>query len=103
MVYSDFTLTEIKKRFLLTVDEQTSLFSEVPSQECLAEMVAALKFNASNGLAPEPVFGAVTTGIQWRFLRLEATQAQVDCVEYSIQNPEKVFGILRHIALGNFV
>jgi hypothetical protein len=67
--------------------------------QCLAEMVAARQFNDRNGLPPGPVFGAVTTGMLWRFLKLEGTTAFVDSVEYSIQTPTKIFGILHHIAL----
>jgi hypothetical protein len=68
--------------------------------QCLAEMVAALRFNAAQGLPVRPVFGAVTTGMLWRFLKLDGTQAQVDVAEYPIQTPGKIFGILHHIALG---
>lgn len=68
--------------------------------QCLAEMVAAQRFNAAAGLSPSPLFGAVTTGAAWLFLRLEGTAAGVDAVEYPIQNPRKIFGILTRIALG---
>lgn len=68
--------------------------------QCLAEMVAAQVFNERNQAVAGTVFGAVTTGIQWRFLRMDGTQAAVDVVEYPIQSPQKVFGILTAIALG---
>jgi hypothetical protein len=42
----------------------------------------------------------VTTGVLWRFLRLDGTTARVDGVEYPIQAPRRVFGILRAVALG---
>jgi hypothetical protein len=67
--------------------------------QCLAEMVAAQVFNARNKTTAT-VYGAVTTGILWRFLRLDGKQAAVDMVEYPIQTPRKVFGILTVIALG---
>jgi hypothetical protein len=69
--------------------------------QCLAEMVAAQKFNASSGESASPIYGSVTTGFLWRFLKLDGTQAMVDRVEYSIQTPEKIFGILHYIALTN--
>ena len=47
------------------------------------------------------VFGAVTTGVLWRFLRLEGVRAEVDGVEYPIQSPRRVYGILQAIALGD--
>src|SRR5438445_5541652 len=39
--------------------------------QCLAEMVAAQKFNGQEKLPDAAVYGAVTTGILWRFLRLD--------------------------------
>jgi hypothetical protein len=68
--------------------------------QCLAEMIAAQVFNARNNATTGTVYGAVTTGILWRFLRLDGTQAGVDIVEYPIQTPRKVFGILTAITLG---
>jgi hypothetical protein len=63
-------------------------------------MVAAQKFNVLQK-APEPtVYGVVTTGVLWRFLKLSGTSASVDAVEYPIQSSRKVFGILTEIALG---
>ena len=66
--------------------------------QCLAEMVAAQEFNRRQGLSLT-TFGVVTTGILWRFLRLEGKQAAVDLLEYPIQTPRKIFGILTRIAL----
>ncbi len=68
--------------------------------QCLAEMVAAQRFNERAGKPLAAVFGAVTTGMIWRFLKLEGTSARVDAVEYPIQSPRKIFGILTAIALG---
>jgi hypothetical protein len=67
--------------------------------QCLAEMVAAQKFNAKDGHTGR-VYGAVTTGVLWRFLQLEGTFASVDIREYPIQNPQRIFGILSHVSLG---
>jgi hypothetical protein len=69
--------------------------------QCVAEMVAAQVFNARNKTPVPIIYGAVTTGVLWRFLRLEGKQAAVDSVEYPIQTPRKVFGILTSIALGS--
>ncbi len=69
--------------------------------QCLAEMAAAQRFNAAAGLPAGPIFGAVTTGLLWRFLRLDGTLARVDGVEYPIQSPRRVFAVLQAIALGH--
>jgi hypothetical protein len=68
--------------------------------QCLAEMVAARQFNENAGLNLGAMYGVVTTGTLWRFLKLEGTTAHVDSVEYPIQSPRKIFGILTAIALG---
>jgi hypothetical protein len=67
--------------------------------QCLAEMVAARKFNGQQMLPDTAVHGVVTTGMLWRFLKLDGTQASVDIVEYPIQSARKIFGILTAIAL----
>jgi hypothetical protein len=69
--------------------------------QCLAEMVAARRFNQQKGAPDAAIYGIVTTGIQWRFLKLDGTKASVDAVEYPIQTPRKIFGILTAIALGD--
>ncbi len=68
--------------------------------QCLAEMVAAQRFNRAEGIPDGPIYGVVTTGILWRFLRLDGTDATVDSVEYFIKTPGAIFGILNAMALG---
>ncbi len=67
--------------------------------QCLAEMVAARRFNGQQRQPESAVHGIVTTGMLWRFLKLEGTRASVDVVEYPIQSARKIFGILAAIAL----
>jgi len=68
--------------------------------QALAEMVAARRFNEQAGTPITPIYGVVTTGMLWRFLKLEGDVAHVDAVEYPIQSPARIFGILTVIALG---
>src|SRR5438034_10614259 len=65
--------------------------------QCLAEMVAAQQFNREQENVIPTVFGVVTTGSLWKFLRLEETLATVDETEYHISQPEKIVGILLHM------
>jgi len=62
--------------------------------QCTAEKLAAQKFNASKGRALPAVYGAVTTGILWRFLRLQGTVVAVDSAEHAIEQVERIVGIL---------
>jgi hypothetical protein len=62
--------------------------------QCIAEMVAARIFNAREGVPGRTVFGAVTSGSAWKFLKLEADTAYVDVPEYYITDVGKILGIL---------
>jgi hypothetical protein len=62
--------------------------------QCAAETVAARLFNERGGSAVRAVFGAVTTGTLWRFLRLEGPAVAVDQREYHVvERLAKTLGI----------
>lgn len=60
----------------------------------VAEMLAAQRFNARRGAELPNVYGAVTTGSAWKFLRLRGADVTVDEAEYYIHQPEMILGIL---------
>ena len=62
--------------------------------QCLAELVAAQIFNASEGKDIETLYGIVTTGTEWKFLRLRGTCAVIDTNDYFLNQPEKIVGII---------
>ncbi len=62
--------------------------------QCIAEMLAAQQFNQERNSAIETVYGVVTTGSAWKFLRLTRTSVMVDATEYHISQVERVVGIL---------
>ena len=62
--------------------------------QCLAEMVAAQRYNEQKKNSLKTIYGSVTTGSIWNFVRLEGHTAMVDSKEYSIENPHKIMGIL---------
>ncbi|MFO0959817.1 MAG: hypothetical protein U0800_20675 [Isosphaeraceae bacterium] len=68
--------------------------------QCLAEMVAARVFNERNGREIPAIYGAVTTGDQWRFLRLIGETAWVDRAAYPIQEVDRIVAILVGMVLG---
>ncbi len=65
--------------------------------QCMAEMVAAQRFNQQEGNETKAIYGCVTTGSNWRFLKLEDKRIWVDDTQYVIQMPEVVLGILDYI------
>lgn len=62
--------------------------------QCMAEMVAAQIFNHQEGLKRNYVYGSVTTGSVWRFLKLQDNHIYIDNQEYFIDKLENILGIL---------
>ncbi len=62
--------------------------------QCLAEMVAARIFNETEKTGVSVVYGVVTTGSAWKFLKLSGERAYIDLLEYHVENLAKIFGIL---------
>jgi hypothetical protein len=62
--------------------------------QCMAEMVAAQIFNDRDGQKVDTIYGAVTTGTNWRFLRLMGSQIWIDDREYFINEIDHILGIL---------
>jgi hypothetical protein len=68
--------------------------------QCLAQMVAAQLFNERRGRRMAAVYGIVTTGNNWKFLRLADTIAFVDLAEYHIKEVGRVVGIITTMLKG---
>jgi hypothetical protein len=62
--------------------------------QCAAAMVASQRFNQKAGKPLDPIYGCVTTGANWKFLRLSAQHLDIDLDEYSITLPERILGVL---------
>lgn len=63
--------------------------------QCTAEMVAASIFNEEeHNEAIKNLYGVVTTGTAWRFLKMAGPKIYIDLDEYSIENHGKILGIL---------
>ena len=62
--------------------------------QCIAEMLAAQRFNAEKGNDIPAVYGAATTGTEWQFLKLAGKILQIDMDIYPIQQCDKILGIL---------
>jgi hypothetical protein len=62
--------------------------------QCIAAMLAAKIFNEKEGHPIEQIYGAVTTGNQWKFIKLENDIAYVDSQDYYIDRLEDIMGVL---------
>ncbi|HAG84864.1 MAG TPA: hypothetical protein DCL61_27875 [Cyanobacteria bacterium UBA12227] len=66
--------------------------------QCAAEMVAAQIFNErteeNSAIKIKTIYGAVTTGSIWQFLKLEGQTLSIDLSEYYLKDVNKILGIL---------
>ena len=62
--------------------------------QCMAEMVAVRLFNQQRGRELSCVYGVVTTGSLWKFMRLEGEVVSLDLREYPISELGRVVAIL---------
>jgi hypothetical protein len=62
--------------------------------QCVAEMIAAQLFNEREGNEIQPIYGVVTTGELWKFLKLEGKLVSIDLSNYPVGNANKILGIL---------
>ena len=62
--------------------------------QCAAEMIAAQIFNERSATDIKVIYGAVTTGSIWQFLKLEAQTLSIDLSEYYLKDVNQILGIL---------
>jgi hypothetical protein len=62
--------------------------------QCIAEMEAARLFNYKRGKPIPEIFGVVTTGTLWQFLRLKDQRVEVDSLDYHINDVDRIVGVL---------
>ncbi|MHC5935590.1 hypothetical protein [Nostoc sp.] len=65
--------------------------------QCVAEMLAAKLFNEREGNNIQTIYGIVTTGTNWKFLKLIGQVIEIDLSEYYINDIGKIIGILSNI------
>jgi hypothetical protein len=98
----DFIITRSARQFILS----SPLIAIVEAKndnlrsglgQCIASMYAAQIFNQQSSTPIETVFGVVTTGSAWKFLRLQQSVVTLDVKEYYIDNAGKILGVFVHI------
>jgi hypothetical protein len=100
--YCDFILTRSPLQSVLTapvvaIAEAKNDNLRTGLGQCIAAMVAAREFNAKSSSAVRLVYGVVTTGSAWKFLRLSGTELTLDIEEYFIAELGRLMGILAHL------
>lgn len=76
---------------IVEVKKDQDLIDAAP--QCIAEMYAARIFNERHHEQPASIYGAVTTGYDWLFLRMDESEVFIDTDRYTIQNLPALLGI----------
>jgi len=100
--YCDYILSRSKEQ--LTINVPAVMIVEAKNEnikgglgQCIAEMIAAQIFNEREGTTVETIYGAVTTGEIWKFLKLAGAVVSIDLSDYYIvRDVHKILGILCH-------
>jgi hypothetical protein len=87
-----------------TIDDPVFLLVEAKRGEiefglgqCVAEMIAAQLYNQSQGQTIAVVYGCVTSGRLWQFLKLQGDKVTIDPNNYPLTPIHKILGILKSI------
>jgi hypothetical protein len=62
--------------------------------QCIAEMYAARLYNEKENHHVPCIYGGVTTGDEWKFLKLIQDTAYIDKLSYYMSDLQKIIGIL---------
>jgi hypothetical protein len=62
--------------------------------QCVATMIAAQLFNQLEGKHTVSIYGGVTTGNEWKFLKLTEKELLIDINSYFIKEVDQILGIL---------
>jgi hypothetical protein len=69
--------------------------------QCAAQMLAAQKFNTRKETPQVAVYGCVTTGEIWQFLKLQNNTLEIDTQRYYLNELELLLGALQNV-INNF-
>jgi hypothetical protein len=97
--YVDFLISKSPEQ--LTVEASAIVVVEVKKADlnegigqCLAEMVAAERFNEAAQNPISTIYGCISSHTQWRFLKLSGTTATIDLTDYPLLPVETILGFL---------
>jgi hypothetical protein len=97
--FCDFIISNSTEQFFL--ESPVVFIAEAKNErinsglgQCIAEMVAAQLYNERENQPRTAIYGAVTTGHVWKFLKYENQQVHIDCNDFYIDRPDKIMGIL---------
>lgn len=97
--FCDYLISHSKEQYFITVPVIAVVEAKNENikgglGQCIAEMVAAQLFNSQGGTPLTYIYGVVSTGTVWKFLRLENATVFIDSLEYYINQIDRILGIM---------
>ena len=89
--------TPILKSPIITLVEAKKNDIELGLGQCIAQMFASAIFNRRSGNDFKTIFGCVTTGEDWQFLKLNGNTAIIDSERFYLSELDKILGIFKSI------
>ncbi|MEC4812697.1 MAG: hypothetical protein SAK29_05395 [Scytonema sp. PMC 1069.18] len=98
----DFLITRSPEQYyisapVMTIVEAKNENINLGLGQCGSEMLASQIFNERENNQVNVIYGSVTTGVLWKFLRLEKQTLSIDPVEIPIEPVERLLGIFVQI------
>ena len=95
----DFLISRSREQILIeapavAIVEAKKADLKVGLGQCAAQMVAAQKFNEINNIPIATIYGSVSSGTVWRFLKLESKTLTIDLNDYPVPPVEPLLGML---------
>jgi hypothetical protein len=94
-LFSRSTISYVIQAPILMLVEAKKGELDVGLGQCIAEMFAAQIFNQNKDRVIPIIYGCVTSGKLWQFLKLEGKDVTIDVNEYSVTPVERILGILK--------
>ncbi len=94
-LFSKSTVPYIIKAPVIMLVEAKKGELDIGLGQCVAEMVAAQIFNAKAGSEISTIYGCVTSGKLWQFLKLAGKNVTIDINEYYVTPVDRILGILK--------
>lgn len=98
----DFILTKTKptpvlKSPIVTIVEAKKNDVDAGLGQCIAQMFGARIYNERRSESSRDIFGCVTTGETWQFLKLREDIVTVDTNRFYIDDVETILGVFKNI------
>ncbi|CAK0780500.1 conserved hypothetical protein [Gammaproteobacteria bacterium] len=97
--FCDFIISQSSEQLFLTAPIITIVEAKNENimsglGQCAAEMIASKIYNEQEGVLLENIYGVVTSGNIWKFLKFQKNSIYIDLDDYSIKEITRIVGVL---------